>query len=511
MPKTVRLVLGDQLSPHVSSLADAEPGRDVVVMAELWDETAYVRHHKKKIAFVFAAMRHFAAELEAQGFVVDYRRLDASDGSLRSFTDALAVALERHAPDRVIVTEASEWRVLRMQESWRDRFGIDVEIRPDDRFLSSRADFARWAAGRKSLRMEHFYRHMRRGTGYLMTGGRPEGGQWNYDGDNRAPPKRGLAVPKRPTWPADDVTRAVTDLVGARFGDHFGDLEPFDHPVTRADANAYLDWFIAHALPDFGTYQDAMVTGEPLMFHAHLSALINIGLIDPRACCDRAEVAWREGRAPLNAVEGFIRQIIGWREFVRGIYWLRMPGYADENALSADRDLPAWFWSGETNMNCLRQVIGETKRNAYAHHIQRLMVIGNFALLAGLGPRGVQQWFLAVYHDAYEWVEMPNVVGMALYADGGLFASKPYAATGAYIDRMSDYCGGCGYSVKRKNGPGACPFNYLYWRFLIDNRRQLAGNRRMAVMYRTLERMTDAKRQAIADDARRFLDAIETA
>jgi deoxyribodipyrimidine photolyase-related protein len=506
--KTLRLVLGDQLSRNLSSLKDAEPGRDVIVMAELSDEATYVRHHVKKIAFVLSAMRHFAADLAGDGFEVDYRRLDDDDGAITSFTDALEAAVARHAAERIIVTEAAEWRVLSMQEAWKDRFDVPVEIRPDDRFIATHAEFARWAEDRKSLRMEFFYRRMRAKTGYLMEDGEPAGGQWNYDAENRAPPKEGLSFPDRPEWSVDETTRAVLDLVASRFDNHFGDLEPFAYPVTRRQATHYLNWFVDHALADFGTFQDAMVQGEALMFHSHLSALINIGLLDPRECCDRAEAAWREGGVPLNAAEGFIRQIIGWREFIRGVYWLHMPGYADENALDARRDLPDWFWTGQTHMNCLRQAITETRQNAYAHHIQRLMVIGNFALLAGLDPRQVQEWFLIVYHDAYEWVEMPNVVGMALYADGGLFASKPYASSGAYINRMSDYCGNCRYAVTKKNGPKACPFNYLYWNFLTDNRERLSGNQRMGMMFGTLDRMGDEKRRAVREDSERFLAAI---
>jgi len=504
MGKTLRFVLGDQLSRGLSALRDADPASDVIVMVEVWDETTYVRHHKKKIAFILSAMRHFAADLEADGFDVDYRRLDADDNGITSFTDALKAAVARHAPERIVVAEASEWRVLAMQQGWADLIGIDVEIRSDDRFVASHADFARWADGRKALRMEYFYREMRKKTGYLMEDGGPAGGQWNFDTENRAPPKDGLDFPDRPDWTVDETTRRVLDLVAERFSDHFGDLDPFAYPVTRRQALDYLDWFINHALPDFGTYQDAMVSGEALMFHSHLSALINVGLLDARECCERAEAAWWAGRAPLNAAEGFIRQIIGWREFIRGIYWRNMPDYGDSNALAATRDLPDWFWSGQTHMNCLRQAIMETKENAYAHHIQRLMVIGNFALLAGLDPKQVQEWFLIVYHDAYEWVEMPNVVGMALYADNGLFASKPYASSGAYIDKMSDYCSACRYRVKVRNGPKACPFNYLYWNFLIENRETLAGNQRMGMMYGTLNRMSDDKVDAVRADAARF-------
>ncbi len=505
---TLRLVLGDQLSRRMSSLADIDPKSDVVLMAELADEATYVRHHRRKIAFLFSAMRHFAEELEGDGIAVDYHRL-GDDPAIRSFTDALRAAVARHRPDRVVVTEPGEWRVLQMMRDWGETLDCPVEIREDDRFLCGHETFRAWAGdGRKALRMEYFYREMRRRTGYLMEGDAPRGGRWSLDAENRAPLPADVAIPVRPSFAPDAVTREVVELVGERFADHGGSLEAFDHPVTRADALRYRDWFVENALPLFGTYQDAMRQGEPLLFHSHLSALINCGLLLPAECCRRAEDAFHAGDAPLNAVEGFVRQIIGWREYVRGVYWLKMPGYGDENALGARRALPAFFWDGETPMNCLASSIGETWDNAYAHHIQRLMVIGNFCLLAGLDPKAVQEWYLIVYHDAYEWVEMPNVVGMILFADGGFLASKPYAASGAYIDRMSDYCASCAYDVKKRTGPGACPFNYLYWDFLARHRRRLETNHRMRMILRNLDRMDDAHRRAIADSAAAFLDGL---
>ncbi len=507
MPGTLRFLLGDQLSRSIASLDGLDPHGDVVVMAEVGEEATYVRHHRKKIAFLFAAMRHFADDLRGEGITVDYAAL-GEPGGPASLTDALARAVERHRPERIVVTEPGEWRVLQAMRDWSELFGCPVEIREDGRFLCATGDFARWAEARKDLRMEFFYREMRRKTGYLMRGKDPEGGAWNLDKENRKPLPKTLAVPERPSFPPDATTRAVLGRVARDFADHFGDLEPFDHPVTRKDALAALDWFVENALPLYGDYQDAMRTGEPLLFHSNLSALINCGLLLPAECCRRAEDAYHSGAAPLNAVEGFIRQIIGWREYVRGIYWLKMPDYAASNALDAHRPLPAFFWTGETDMNCLAQSIGETKANAYAHHIQRLMVIGNFCLLAGLDPREVQEWYLSVYWDAYEWVEMPNVVGMILFADGGLLASKPYAASGAYIDRMSDYCGGCRYDVKNRSGPDACPFNPLYWDFLARHRQRFSGNRRMAMMIATLDRMDPAQLAAMRATADAFLTAL---
>ena len=503
---TLRLILGDQLSRDISSLRDLDDN-DVVLICEVADEARYVRHHQRKIAFLFAAMRHFAEDLRDRGVSVDYVTLDDA-GNTGSLGGELRRALDRHAINAVVVTEPGEWRVLQMMEDWREELSVPVEIRPDDRFFCDHDRFAAWADGLKELRMENFYRRMRRSTGYLMEGDEPAGGAWNFDHDNREPLKRGIVAPERPVYSVDDTTEAVLDLVAKRFGNHFGSLSNFDYPVSRRQALHYLNWFVDEALPDFGTYQDAMREGAPLLFHSHLSALINCGLINPREACEKAEAAWRDGRAPINAVEGFIRQIIGWREFVRGVYWRQMPGYERSNQLLAQRRLPDFFWTGETELNCLAQCIREVEASAYNHHIQRLMVIGNFCLLCGFDPRDVQEWYLTVYHDAYEWVEMPNVVGMILYADGGLFASKPYAASGNYIDKMSDYCGNCRYSPKVKTGDGACPFNLLYWDFIARNEKRLKGNPRMNRTYATLARMDAGKVATIRSEASAFFDSL---
>ncbi|MBO0902563.1 cryptochrome/photolyase family protein [Jiella sonneratiae] len=503
---TLRFVLGDQLSRNLSSLRDLAEG-DVVLMCEVADETRYVRHHKRKIAFLFAAMRHFAEDLRARDVTVDYVALDDA-ANTGCFTGELERAVARHRPDGVVVTEPGEWRVRQMMEDWREELDVSVDIRPDDRFLCSHERFRAFAHGLKQLRMEFFYREMRKETGYLMEGDEPAGGRWNFDHSNREPLAADVAPPERPTYGVDETTREVLDLVAARFGNHFGGLDDFDYPVTRRQALHSLAWFVETALPDFGTYQDAMREGEPLLFHSHVSALINCGLIDPREACERAEAAWRDGSAPINAVEGFIRQIIGWREFVRGVYWREMPDYAASNKLLARRKLPDFFWTGETDLNCLGACFREVRDSAYNHHIQRLMVIGNFCLLCGFDPKEVQEWYLVVYHDAYEWVEMPNVVGMILYADGGLFASKPYAASANYIDKMSDYCGSCRYSPKLKTGEGACPFNLLYWDFVARNAERLQGNPRMARTYATLGRMDAKKVATIRREAEGFLDGL---
>ena len=506
--RCLRLVLGDQLTPDIAALRDIDRDRDIVLMVEVHNETVYVPHHKQKIAFILSAMRHFAQELRDDGITVDYVSLDAQENT-GSFTGEVERAIARHAPDRLVVTEPGEWRVWEMMQDWREECAVPVEIREDDRFICSRAEFAAWAEGRKSYRMEFFYREMRRKTGFLMReDGEPEGGSWNFDAENRKKLPAQIRIPKATAFRPDAITQDVLDLVARRFDKHFGELDGFGWAVTRKDARAALTRFVNERLENYGDYQDAMKRDEPFLFHAVIAPYLNIGLLTAHEVCVAVEEAYRAGRAPLNAVEGFIRQVIGWREYVRGIYWLRMPDYAGTNALEAGRRLPDFYWSADTPMACLRACIEETRANAYAHHIQRLMVLGNFALLAGITPREVQEWYLLVYADAYEWVELPNVHGMVLFADGGLLASKPYAASGAYIDRMSDYCKGCAYDVRAKSGEKACPFNYLYWNFLIENEDRLSKNPRMGMPYRNLARMSAARRKEIVSDAKRFLEEV---
>ncbi len=506
MPGTLRFVLGDQLSPGLSSLRGLDKAADTVLMAEVWDEATYVRHHPKKIAFLFSAMRHFAEDLRRQGVRVDYVRLD-QPGNTGSFRGELLRAVERHRPDRVAVTFPGEWRVWEDMRGWGDVCGLPVEIAEDTRFFCPPERFRAHAQGRKQLRMEFFYREMRREHGILLDpDGEPEGGQWNFDAENRKSLPRGQPVPPRFTVAPDAMTAEVLDLVRRRFGNHFGDLEPFGFAVTAADAEAAFEHFVRHALPLFGDYQDAMAMGQDTLFHSVIGQYLNCGLLDPRAVCRRVETEYRAGRVPLNAAEGYIRQVLGWREYVRGIYWLKMPDYARTNHLGAHRPLPDLYWTGETPLRCLAEVVGQTRREAYAHHIQRLMVTGNFALLLGVEPAQVEEWYLAVYADAYEWVELPNVHGMVMHADGGYLGSKPYAASGKYIDRMSDYCGRCSFDVARTSGPDACPMNYLYWNFLIENEGKLRGNPRMGMIYKTLDKMAPAKRDGFRADSARFLE-----
>lgn len=502
---TLRLILWDQLSLTLSALQGCNVSKDIILMAEVLEDATYVKHHKKKLAFLFSAMRHFAAQLKDEGYQVVYVPLDDPNntGTLKGEIQRF---LKTHTVEKIVVTHPGEYRVLEDVQDWEKAFKIPVEIPQDDRFLCSKEQFEAWIHGVKQPRMEYFYRNMRKQYGILMEDGeKPVGGKWNYDAENRKPPKEGLNVPTPYAATPDAITRKVMELISKRFPDHFGDLEPFYLAVTRDQALKALDLFITQRLKDFGTYQDAMVQGEPWMYHSHLSFYLNCGLLLPLECIQAAEAAYHQGNVPLNAAEGFIRQILGWREYVRGIYWHNMPQYRDENFFEATHPLPDFYWTGETDMNCLRQCIQETLRNAYAHHIQRLMVLGNFALLAGVDPAQVNEWFLIVYADAHEWVELPNVSGMTLFADGGYLASKPYAAGGVYINKMSTYCKSCRYNVSQKEGSDACPFNYLYWDFLSRNRKKLSTNPRLGMMYRTYDQMEDARKQAIARDSAAFL------
>lgn len=506
--RTLVLVLGDQLSPGLSALRAADKARSVVLMIEAAEETEYVPHHRKKIAFILSAMRAFAGELREAGWQVDYVRLD-DPGNTGSFTSELERALARHEADGLVCTRAGEHRVCAMQDGWAASLGCAVAIHEDDRFVCSRDEFAAWAEGRRQLRMEYFYRDMRRRTGLLMEGDAPAGGRWNFDQENRKSPPSGLDPPDPLRFEPSEQTREVLALVARRFADGFGEIEPFWFPVTRADAERAAEHFLSRALPYFGDYQDAMIAGEAFVFHSVLSPLLNVGLLDPLDLCRRAERAWSRGQAPLNAVEGFIRQIIGWREYVRGIYFREGPDYVRRNALKADRKLPDFYWTGRTQMACIREVVLQTRSEAYAHHIQRLMITGNFALLAGIDPYAVHRWYLAVYADAYEWVEAPNTIGMSQFADGGLLASKPYAASGAYINRMSNYCKGCHYQVKEKTGEKACPFNALYWDFIDRHAARFGSNPRMAQIVRAWRNMPEDRQGELRDQARLFLETLE--
>ncbi|WP_189480444.1 cryptochrome/photolyase family protein [Alishewanella tabrizica] len=506
MPKLI-VILGDQLSPALASLRQAKPD-DLILMAEVNREATYVKHHKHKIILLFSAMRHFAAVLRQQGFNVCY--LAYGETIVNSITDAVDYALQQTAITKIVVTECGEYRLQQELLSWENRFNRPVSILEDDRYICSISMFAQWATDRQQLRMEYFYRLMRRHTGLLIDQQQqPVGGQWNFDKENRkACPPDITQIPPL-AFERDEITEAVCQLVDQNFADHPGAVENFRYAVTGKNARSAFLHFVEHQLAKFGDYQDAMLVDQPFLFHSICSMYLNAGLLDVRWMCQKVEAAWKEGRVNLNAAEGFIRQLIGWREYVRGLYWLKMPEYVDNNFLQAERPLPAYFWHSNTKMRCMQQAISQTLEYSYAHHIQRLMVTGNFALLAGLSVKDVTDWYLAVYCDAYEWVELPNTLGMALFADGGILASKPYAASGAYINRMSNYCKHCHYNVKESLGEKACPFNALYWDFLDRNATTLGQNARLQLAYKNWQAKGPEQQQALRLKAQEILIHVE--
>ena len=500
--------MGDQLIDSISSLSNCDKSEDIVLISELIDEATFIPHHKKKLVFIFSAMRHFALDLKNNGFNVIYNKLNDSDNT-GSLTGEISRLMKNQSFEKIVITSPSEFRVLKEIELLSKKIDIPVDILIDDRFFVELEDFKQWALNKKQLRMENFYREQRKKNSILMCGTNPVGGQWNFDSDNRKPFNSDLKIPAPFINSPDEITKEVMEMVAIFFQKHFGDIEPFNFAVNRHQALNALKLFLEDRLLYFGDFQDAMLQEEPWMFHSHISFYLNCGLLLPKECVHEAQKLFYEGKAPLNSVEGFIRQILGWREFLRGIYWLKMPEYLENNFFEVTRNLPQMYWTGETKMNCLSQCVNETKKNAYAHHIQRLMVLGNFALISGIDPKQVNHWFYVVYADAYEWVELPNVSGMILFADGGLVATKPYASTGSYINKMSNYCENCEYKVSIKNGTEACPFNYLYWDFLDRNREKLSSNFRMTMMYKTYDRMDESKKTKIREDTEIFLKSID--
>ena len=484
---TLRLVLGDQLNPLHSWFA--APRGDVIhVLIEMRQETDYVLHHAQKILAIFAAMRAFAGQLREAGHRVHYVAIDnpSNRQTLPANLDALIAA---HGASAFEYQQPDEWRLDAQLADYARGLGIPARMVDSEHFYTTRSEAAELFEGRKQWLMEHFYRAMRRRHQVLLEGDKPVGGQWNFDHDNRKPWPGTPAEPRdpRPRHDHSALWQTIEAAGVASFGNPQAGNLPW--PLDRAEALAQLDAFITDALPRFGDYQDAMSTRGWRLFHSLLSFALNTKMLSPREVVARAEAAWQAGQVPLAAAEGFIRQILGWREYVRGVYWARMPAYAEANALGHDRPLPAWFWTGKTKMRCLAESVGQSLEHAYAHHIQRLMVIGNFALLAGLDPAEVHRWYLGIYIDAFEWVELPNTVGMSQFADGGLLATKPYVSSAAYLDRMGDYCKGCHYDKKARSGSHACPFNALYWDFFDRQRERLGNNHRLGMVYRQLDKM----------------------
>ena len=502
-------VLGDQLSPRISSLEGFGPGECVVFMAESRERARLLPYHKQKLALLWSAMRHFANELRGMGYTVDYRVTGGDFGK------ALAEHVEEYGPGRIRLMDTAEYGVAGRLARAVEELGVECEVTTQSMFLSGREEFARRSEGKKLLVMESFYRRMRRETGLLMDGGEPEGGSWNYDKENREPPPGRESLPGIPAYEPDRITAEVMELVEREFPENFGSLEGFGWPVTRKQAGEFLEDFLENRLDLFGPYEDAMLTGEPALYHSQLSPLLNLGLLEPLDVCERAEERYRRGEARLNSVEGFIRQILGWREFVYQIHHLEMPGYTEENHLGAKIPLPEFYWSGETRMHCVSDAVSSLIENGVNHHIQRLMVTGNFALIAGLDPQEVNEWYWYAYADGYEWVTTPNVIGMTLYADGGVFATKPYAASANYIDKMSDYCKHCSYNPRKTTGEDACPFNALYWDFLDRNAESFENNPRMNLAMSNLKKKKDlkeirAKAKDIRDSLREQPGVVET-
>lgn len=500
----VRIVLQDQVSHTLSALVDIDAKTDIVLMVELYAWATRVPHHKKKLVLWFSAMRHFAQELQEKGYRVIYLPIDGGHG-VTSLTDTIVYGLEQ--AHSVIMTAPSEYDLKQEVDALKDT--LPITIREDDRFMATPAYFAEWAKQKNSVLMEYFYRALRVRYDILMAQGKPIGGKWNFDASNRKPLPDHVVIPPPTQIVPDAITRSVMDMVNHDFPEHIGTANGFHYAVTAADALQVLNAFIVERLPWFGDYQDAMDDKNDWMFHAHISFYLNVGLLLPATCIEAAESAYHAGKVPLNAAEGFIRQILGWREFVRGLYWHKMPSYRHVNYLDAQRPLPEFYWDAKTDMRCIQRSVEATISHAYAHHIQRLMVLGNFALLIGAHPQAVNHWFWVVYADAYEWVELPNVTGMILYADGGYLASKPYAAGGGYIHKMSNYCQHCVYNVREKNGKTACPFNYLYWDFMSRNRDKIGKNPRVAMMLKTYDKMSAEKKHAITHDSAHFLERIK--
>ena len=499
------VVLGDQLDIDSVLDADFNPDQDALWMAERRSEAQRAWSHKMRLVYFISAMRHFRQQIQRRGWPLTYR--GAEDHPKDTLAERLVRDLGTLKPATVLITRPGDLQLHQELSEALDAAGQPWELREDPHFLTTPQDFADWARGRKQLRMEYFYRQQRQRHGILLEGdGQPHGGRWNFDANNRdsfgnqGPPEH----PRPSAFEPDAITREVIAEVQRDYADHPGECENFDWPVTPEEAEQALADFINHRLPHFGQFQDAIWLGEPYLFHSRLSAAMNLHLISPRRVIDAALEALENGDAPIAAVEGFVRQILGWREFVRGIYWFRAQDWAQDNALDADTPLPALYWNGDTDMACLADAIGQTLKTGYAHHIQRLMVTGLYALLLGVRPQEIEAWHHAIYVDAVAWVEVPNTVGMSQFADGGVLASKPYIASGAYIDRMSNACAQCRFNPKLKTGTRACPFTTLYWDFLIRHESRFAVHPRLKLQLRNLQRLDAESRAGIQAQASRL-------
>ncbi len=506
-PQRLVLILGDQLDLQSAALRDIDSKADQIIMIESANEAQYVWTHKAKIALFLSAMRHFAVELEQQGYPLTYIK-----SSPLPIVEVLREQILKNKVKHLVCIEPGEWRLKQALEALAKDLDIELEMREDEHFYCSRQEFIEWAANKKEFRLEYFYRLMRKRHNILVDReGNPESGQWNFDQDNRKPyPKKGPGIIDAPaSFEVDAITQEVLDWVQTTYPDHPGSLDVFNWPVTRDQAVQALEYFVEYRLRNFGVYQDAMWTDTPFGWHSILSSALNLKLLNPREVVDAVLAAWKKYSLDLSTIEGFIRQILGWREFVRGMYYLDMPKMAEDNYYQHQRPLPKWYWNGKTQMACMKDAIGQTLQYGYAHHIQRLMVTGNFALLAEILPQEVCEWYLAIYVDAIEWVELPNTAGMALFANGGRFTSKPYIASGAYIKRMSNYCGSCKYKPEVRYGEDACPITTLYWNFLIKHRDQFEASPRTRLMTANLKRISDEDQKEITLHAQKILNHLD--
>jgi deoxyribodipyrimidine photolyase-related protein len=502
--QTLAIVFGDQLDRSSPLFDELDAERDAILMMEVREEATHVASHKQRTTMFFSAMRHFALELYERGFRVHYVCIDDPDPA-SSFDAVVKERVQALQAKRLLSVQPGEWRVLKKLRAWEAALGVTLEILSDTHFYTTPSEFAEWAAGRKELTLEYFYRAMRKRFDVLMArSGKPVGGKWNFDKENREP-FRGDKPPTEPLrFEPDAITRDVMRAVDDAFPDAPGATDGFAWPVTHGEAQRALSHFVRYRLADFGRYQDAMVAGEPWMYHAQLSPAFNLKLLNPREAVEAAVGAYERGSAPLNSVEGFVRQLLGWREFIRGVYWTQGERYGEGNHLRQYGDLPGFYWTGETDMNCMQASLGQVIEFAYGHHIQRLMVTGNFALISGVHPHVISDWYLAMYVDAVDWVTLPNTLGMVMHADGGVVGTKPYAASGQYIKRMSNYCDGCRYDPGQRTGPDACPFSVFYWDFLLRNEGQLRDNQRMALVLKNLDRLADEEADAIRKQARQL-------
>lgn len=508
--KNLIVILGDQLSTSISSLSNCNRKKDMIVMMELLDEATYVKHHPYKIILIFSAMRHFAEALTKKGYNVTYIKLDDKQNQ-HNFTDTLKIIINQIKPQKLTITEPGEYRILEMIEGWEKAFQIPVSILEDTRFYCNIDSFKQWAKDKKQLRMEYFYRKMRKEMNILMKNGKPIGGKWNYDSDNRQAPPKDKTFKAPPQFQPDKLTQKVIALVKKHFSKHFGVTDDFTFAVTHTDAKKCLHFFCQHHLEEFGTYQDAMLLNEYNLYHSQLSMYLNIGLLLPKDIIDSVLETYHNKKIALHNVEGFIRQILGWREFIRGMYWLHMPTYKKLNFFNHKNKLPELFWTGETDMTCVKHCIAQTRETANSHHIQRLMITGNFALLLHTDPQEICEWYLSVYADAFEWVELPNTLGMSQFGDGGIIASKPYISSGNYINKMSNFCANCHYDVKLKIEDNACPFNFLYWHFLITHKKKLEQNPRLKFAYNHVNKLSQEDIKKIKAKAQTFQKSLNMA